>query len=74
VPGLFLYAAKQVGLTPVHCVVIEDSRYGVAGAKLAGMKAIGFAGGITPAAHLEQADVVISDMTDLPGAFTRLMR
>ena len=37
------------------------------------MKVIGFAGGITPAARLEQADVVITDMADLPGTVTRLV-
>ena len=72
-PDLFLYAARQVGPTPDHCVVVEDSRYGVAGAKAAGMKAIGFAGGITPAAHLEAADVVITDMADLPDEVRRLL-
>ena len=72
-PDLFLYAAQQVGPTPDRCVVVEDSRYGVAGAKAAGMKAIGFAGGITPAAHLEAADVVITDMADLPDEVRRLL-
>jgi HAD superfamily hydrolase (TIGR01509 family) len=72
-PDLFLYAAEQVGLPPGRCVVVEDSRYGVAGARAAGMKAIGFAGGITPAAHLAAADVVITDMADLPGAVSLLL-
>lgn len=35
-PDLFLYAAEQVGLPPGRCVVVEDSRYGVAGARAAG--------------------------------------
>jgi len=73
-PDLFLYAAAQVGRIPARCVVVEDSRYGVAGAKAAGMKAIGFAGGITPTSHLESADVVITDMADLSGAVARLLR
>jgi HAD superfamily hydrolase (TIGR01509 family) len=72
-PDLFLYAAKQVGLAPDHCVVVEDSQYGIAAAKMAGMKAIGYAGGITPASHLEQADVVITDMADLPRAVRDLL-
>jgi HAD superfamily hydrolase (TIGR01509 family) len=72
-PDLVLYAAQQVGLPPDRCVVVEDSRYGVAGASAAGMKAIGFAGGVTPAGQLDQADVVITDMADLPGAVTRLL-
>jgi len=72
-PDLFLYAAQQVGVTPARCVVVEDSQYGVAGAKAAGMKSIGFAGGITPAAQLAAAHVVISDMADLPGEVARLL-
>ena len=73
-PDLFLYAAAQVGLPPQRCVVVEDSRHGVAAAREAGMKAIGFAGGITPATHLVQADIVITDMADLPGAVRELVR
>ncbi len=72
-PDLFLYAAKLVGAAAARCVVVEDSRYGVAGAKAAGMKAIGFAGGITPAEHLAAADVVITGMSDLPGAVSLLL-
>jgi HAD superfamily hydrolase (TIGR01509 family) len=72
-PDLFLYAAEQVGPQPGRCVVVEDSRYGVAGARAAGMKAIGFAGGITPVAQLAAADVVITDMADLPGAVSALL-
>ena len=72
-PDLFLYAAKQAGLPPGRCVVVEDSRYGVAGARAAGMKAIGFAGGITPVAHLTAADIVITDMADLSGAVSLLL-
>jgi HAD superfamily hydrolase (TIGR01509 family) len=72
-PDLFLYAAKQVGLPPGRCVVVEDSQYGVAGAKAAGMKAIGFAGGMTPATHLAAADMVITDMANLSSAISLLM-
>jgi len=71
-PDLFLYAAQRVGVAAARCVVVEDSQYGVAGAKAAGMKAIGFAGGITPAAQLARADVVLTDMADLPDAVNRL--
>lgn len=72
-PDLFLYAAQEIGLPPNRCVVVEDSRYGVAGAKAAGMKAIGFAGGITPATHLAAADMVITDMADLSSAVSLLL-
>ena len=48
-PDLFLFAAASMGVAPSRCVVIEDSRFGVAGAIAAGMKAIGYAGG----SHIE---------------------
>lgn len=44
-PDLFLHAAAQLGITPSHCVVVEDSIHGVIAAKAAGMTPIGFAGG-----------------------------
>ena len=72
-PDLFLYAAAQVGRLPARCVVVEDSQHGVAAAKASGMKAIGFAGGITPVAHLAAADVVITSMSDLPDAVSLLL-
>jgi HAD superfamily hydrolase (TIGR01509 family) len=72
-PDLFLYVAQQLGFSPDRCVVVEDSQYGVAGAKAAGMQAIGFAGGVTPSARLAAADAVITEMADLPGEVTRLL-
>lgn len=44
-PDLFLFAAARLGVPPEHCTVIEDSPHGVAGAKAAGMEAMGFVGG-----------------------------
>ena len=52
--------------------VVEDSRYGVEAARAAGMRAFGFAGGLTPAAWLEgPGTVVFSDMRELPALLTR---
>lgn len=39
-PDLFLKAAKEMGVAPTDCLVIEDSPLGVEGAKRAGMDAI----------------------------------
>ena len=72
-PDLFLHAAAQMGVAPHRCVVVEDSRFGVAGAKAAGMAVVGYAGGVTPAPHLSEADVVIQDMADLAGAVSQLL-
>lgn len=47
-PDLVLHAAARMGADPARCLVIEDSRFGILGAKAAGMAAYGFLGG----AHL----------------------
>ena len=44
-PDLFLFAADKCGARAEKCLVIEDSPYGVRGARAAGMKVIGFTGG-----------------------------
>ena len=44
-PDLFLFAAERMGAPPERCAVIEDSVFGVQGARAAGMRAIGFLGG-----------------------------
>ena len=44
-PDLFLFAAERMGVAPERAVVIEDSIYGVQGARAAGMRAIGYLGG-----------------------------
>lgn len=44
-PDIFLYAAEKMGVSPVHCVVVEDSVAGVTAAIAAGMTPLGFVGG-----------------------------
>jgi len=44
-PDLFLFAAREMGYAPAHCIVVEDSVAGVTAATSAGMTAIGFVGG-----------------------------
>ena len=44
-PDLLLHAAERIGVSPRHCVVVEDSLPGVAAAIAAGMTTIGFTGG-----------------------------
>jgi HAD superfamily hydrolase (TIGR01509 family) len=66
-PDLFLHAAERMGVNPSGCVVVEDSRYGVQAARAAGMDALGYAGGLTPAGVLEgHRTVVFEDMRQLP--------
>ncbi|MEV7024626.1 HAD family hydrolase [Kitasatospora sp. NPDC093558] len=67
-PDLFLHAARSMGADPAACVVVEDSLPGVQAARAAGMRALGYAGGLTPAERLAGPDtVVFDDMRKLPG-------
>ena len=66
-PDLFLHAASRMGVRPAACAVVEDSRYGVEAARGAGMRAFGYAGGLSPRAWLEGPGTVVFDaMRDLP--------
>jgi beta-phosphoglucomutase-like phosphatase (HAD superfamily) len=47
-------------------MVVEDSPFGIAAARAAGMSAFGFAAA-TPAACLDGANAVLTAMEDLPG-------
>ena len=37
-PDIYQLAAAQLGVAPARCVVVEDSRIGLAAAKAAGMR------------------------------------
>ncbi|MER6999921.1 HAD family hydrolase [Streptomyces sp. NPDC000410] len=65
-PDLFLYAAERMGAVPERCVVVEDSRLGVAAARAAGMDVYGFTA-MTAAGELAGAKGYFTDMTELPG-------
>ena len=70
-PDMFLHAAKSFGVEPEESLVIEDSETGIAAAKAAGMKVIGFTG----TAFIEKrretklleagADHIISDLREI---------
>lgn len=61
-PEVFLLAAKNVGVEPSHCIVVEDAVAGIEAAKRAGMKALG----IGPRERLPNADVVVPDLSSIP--------
>ena len=66
-PDIFLHAAARMGVAPAVCAVVEDSRFGVEAARAAGMRAFGYAGGLTPAHLLAgSGTVVFTDMRELP--------
>lgn len=45
-PDVFLFAAAQSGVEPQSCIVVEDSVPGVIAALAAGMRVVGFTGGL----------------------------
>ncbi|MFD0915929.1 HAD family hydrolase [Pseudahrensia aquimaris] len=71
-PDIFLHAAKEFEVEPEQCMVLEDSAAGVAGAKAAGMRVIGFVGAshVLPG-HADKlteagAETVVSRLADVP--------
>ncbi len=77
-PDIFLHGAKQFGVEPDRCLVIEDSTHGVHGARAAGMRVVGFTGAShTYPSHADRltdagAETVISRMSDLPAVIAAL--
>lgn len=68
-PDIFLKVAEKLDVEPRSCVVLEDSKFGIKGAKAAGMKAVAvidkrfsdaddFTGGYKP-------DLIVSSLTML---------
>ena len=64
-PDLFLHAARSCGHDPADCVVVEDSPLGIAAARAAGMRALGYAGRTDPIS-LGDSDSVFTVMSELP--------
>ncbi|WP_043270090.1 HAD family hydrolase [Streptomyces sp. CT34] len=66
-PDLFLHAAREMGVEPGRCAVVEDSPLGVRAAVAAGMHVYGFAAR-TPAEELAGAGAtaLFTDMAELP--------
>lgn len=70
-PDLFLLAAERCGERPDRTTVIEDTPLGIAAARAAGMRAIGFVGGSHAGPELADvlrkagAERVVADMAEL---------
>lgn len=78
-PNVYRHAAGQFGVPPGECIVIEDSLFGVAAARDAGMRVVGFTGGAhTWPGHADVlteagAETVIRRFADLPRVADALM-
>jgi HAD superfamily hydrolase (TIGR01509 family) len=77
-PDVYLLAARESGVAPARCLVVEDSETGVAAALAAGMSVIGFTG----ASHIPEhhpgrllalgARQIVETMHQLPGVVAAL--
>jgi HAD superfamily hydrolase (TIGR01509 family) len=77
-PDVYLFAARESGIAPARCLVVEDSETGVAAALAAGMSVIGFTG----ASHIPEhhpgrllalgARQIVETMDQLPGVVAAL--
>ena len=65
-PDLFLHAAARMGVAPERCIVVEDSPFGVAAARAAGMAALGYAPDDDGAALAAEGATVFAAMAELP--------
>jgi beta-phosphoglucomutase-like phosphatase (HAD superfamily) len=73
-PDVYLESAARLGVAPADCLVVEDSRNGVAAARAAGMTVVLIPNtSIPPAPGTEAlADVVLARLVDLdPDAIPR---
>lgn len=77
-PDVFLHAARTLGADPASTFVVEDSVHGIAGAKAAGMRVIGFTGaGHSYPGHADAlteagAETVIRRWADFPAVVAAL--
>ena len=63
-PDIFLKAARELGIAPKHCVVIEDAVAGVEAAHAAGMHCIAVAGN-RDLPGLRKADLMVKSLTEV---------
>lgn len=72
-PSIFLRAAAALDVSPVRCVVVEDSVAGVQAARRAGMVCVAVTT-TQPTERLSDADLVVKHLTELADdAFERLL-
>jgi beta-phosphoglucomutase len=57
-PDLFLLAARQLGIPPEECLVIEDAAAGIDAGQAAGMRTLG----IGPRDRIGHADIILLDL------------
>jgi HAD superfamily hydrolase (TIGR01509 family) len=65
-PTLYLEALDVLGLAPAEAIAFEDSPNGIKAAKAAGIFCVAVPNSVTAALGLDEADVVLDSLADLP--------
>jgi putative hydrolase of the HAD superfamily len=65
-PTLYLEALERLGLAPEQAIAFEDSPNGVRAAKAAGLVCVAVPNPVTATLDLEEADVVLGSLAELP--------
>ena len=64
-PDIYIHAAKELGMDPIDCVVLEDAEIGIKSAKDAGMKAIAIPNVYTQGHDFSKADKIVKSLSDV---------
>ena len=67
-PDLYLEACRLIGVAPKEAVAFEDSPNGVRAARAAGIFVVAVPNDVTRSLGLEEADLVLDSLADLPPA------
>jgi len=69
-PDVYVETARRLGISAASCVAIEDSAAGIRSGRAAGLSVAAIPNRTYPpgADVLSQADVVLEDISELPGA------
>jgi len=73
-PDIYLRAATELKIASDACLVIEDSLSGIAAAKAAGMRVVAIPDTrfVDPAAYKQQADYLLTALSEIPPLIHRL--
>lgn len=72
-PDIYLLAAKELGVAPAECVVVEDSNNGVESAAAAAMKCVVTVSGYTKEEDFSRAAIVLSCLGDPGGEVSEVL-
>ncbi len=64
-PEIFLKAAKNLGVNPSECIVIEDAINGIEAAKVGGIKTIGLSGKYHTKSDFKDANMAVDSLNEI---------